>query len=94
MSLQEEDVKNEEKLEKEEMEEETEEKHLERVVVKVDEMPEEQEKREVYSIMVDQNNFWNFENIFQGDGVAGTGWGKIQTQFRRSSWVIFADTYW
>ena len=58
MSLQEEDVKNEEKLEKEEMvEEETGEKHLERVVVKVDEMPEEQEKREVYSIMVDQNNF-------------------------------------
>ena len=57
MSLQEEDVKNEEKLKKEEMvEEETEEKHLERVVVKVDEMPEEQEKREVYSIMVDQNN--------------------------------------
>ena len=55
MSLQEEDVKNEEKLEKEEMEDE--EKHLERVVVKVDEMPEEQEKREVYSIMVDQNNF-------------------------------------
>ena len=58
MSLQEEDVKNEEKLKKEEMvEEETEEKHLERVVVKVDEMPEEQEKREVYLIMVDQNNF-------------------------------------
>ena len=57
MSLQEEDVKNEEKLEKEEMEEETGEKHLERVVVKVDEMPEEQEKREVYSIMVNQNNF-------------------------------------
>ena len=58
MSLQEEDVKNEEKLKKEEMvEEETEEKHLERVVVKVDEMPEEQEKREVYSIMVDQNKF-------------------------------------